>query len=122
VNVNVCLSDTADVLPGSHVLNDVVDAGGLLSDVADVGAGGAMADGLLGALTDADVGAAVAYLTDMIGGTDVLPGQLDLTDVGAILGNDCIADLVGDTVLDGLVTHANLLDIPDLGGLFGDHA
>jgi hypothetical protein len=29
--------------------------------------------------------------------------------VGAILGNDCIADLVGDTVLDGLVTHANLL-------------
>ncbi len=162
-DVNICLSDTLDVLPGTVAniaADDLIDAvtdadvGDVLSDLVSTGDGGSLVNavtdigvsdttatttadvldvltgagdcgdggGLVSAVTDADICATVAHLTGIAGNGDGLLGVLDLADVGAILGGDAIGSLATDTVLDGLVSHANLLDIPDTGGLLGDHA
>ena len=145
------ISPTVDIshldvgLPAVNVLTDVADigsgaiGGGLINDLdicnvlsgITAGSGGddcpdasssAGGDGsLISAVTDADVGVMIGHLAgataDIMGAATV-----DLAEVGAIVGADAVADIAGDTVLDGLVSHSNLLDIPDVCGLLGDHA
>jgi hypothetical protein len=130
--VNV-LTDVADIdsgtMPGGGLINDL-DIRNVLSGIT-AGSGGddcpdasssAGGDGsLISAVTDADVGVMIGHLAgttaDIMGAATV-----DLADVGAIVGAAAVADIAGDTVLDGLVNHSNLLDIPDVCGLLGDHA
>jgi hypothetical protein len=146
-DVDVRLSDTADILPGAEQVasdvvytGDILTGGGLISDLdvshvltdlvgggSDGGQAGSSASGgdcgdggLISTVTDADVGAVVSQLTGALGNGPLV--QVDLCDVGAILGGDTVADLTGDLGVDGLAGHTQLLDIVDTGGLLGDHA
>jgi hypothetical protein len=146
-DVDVHLSDTADILPGAeHIATDVVNAGdiltggGLISDLdvshvltgltggseglqaasSESGGGDCGDGGLITAVTDADVSAMVSELAGAHGNGPLV--QVDLGDVGAILGGDTVADIASDLGVDGLACPTQLLDIVDTGGLLGDHA
>ncbi len=131
--VNV-LTDVVDIdsgtIPGGGLINDLdicnvlsgITAGSGGDDCPDASSSAGSGDGsLVSAVTDADVGVMIGHLASTT--ADVMgAATVDLADVGAIVGADAIADIAGDAVLDGLVSHTNLLDIPDVCGLLGDHA
>jgi hypothetical protein len=148
-DVNVELADTADVLTGGtlaggvqdvsdivvgDVLNDAdvidavtdVDIGDVLNDTADLdldalngGSGSSGGSGGSGS-GDSDTGGLICQLVGSLGGGDGV-SDIDLSDIGAILGDGCLPDLPVDGLADCFLGQSSLLDVADLGGILGDH-
>lgn len=123
-DINVGLTDTADVLTGGAL-------GGGIYDVADVGDTAnnldvlnttADSSGGSGGSGDADTGGLICQLVGSLGGAGEGILDIDLSDVGAILGGDCLPDLPIDGVADCILGQSSLLDVAGLGDILGDHA
>jgi hypothetical protein len=122
------IHDVADVAIGDTLNNaDVIDAvtdvdvGEILTDTADLDLdvlnGGSGSSGGSG---DSDTGGIICQLVGSLGGGGDGILDIDLSDVGAIVGDGCLPDLPMDGMADCLLGQSSLLDVADLGGLLGD--
>jgi hypothetical protein len=149
-DVNVGLTDTADVLTGGTLgggVHDVADIGDtlnnldvldavadtdiskVLTDTADLNLdalnGGGDSSGDSGGSPgsgDSDTGGLICQLVGSLGGAGGGILDIDLSDVGAILGDGCLPDLPIDGVADCILGQSSLLDVAGLGDVLGDHA
>jgi hypothetical protein len=143
-DINVELADTADVLTGGALgggiydvadigdtannldVLDVVadtDIGEILTDTADLSLdGGANSSGGSGGSGDPDTGGLICQLVGSLGGAGDGILDIDLSDVGAVLGGGCLPDLPIDGVADCILGQSSLLDVAGLGDVLGDHA